>query len=85
MNISKYETNLSKFKYIHDEGTKSLDKNLKDIERDLIILYPEITYQEIIGFGAAFTEAAGYCFSKLPQNRQNQFIADYFDRIAKTR
>lgn len=78
MNISKYETNLSKFKYLHNEGTNSLDKNLKDIEKDLIIIYPEVTYQEIIGFGGAFTEAAGYCFSRLPQDRQNQFIADYF-------
>ena len=78
MEISKYETNLSKFKYLHNEGSKNLDKNLNDIENELIIIYPEITYQKIIGFGAAFTESAGYCFSKLPQNRQNQFIADYF-------
>ena len=78
MNITKYETNLSKFKYLHNEGTKKLDKNLKDTENNLIIIYPEKTYQEIVGFGAAFTEAAGYCFSKLPVERQNQFIADYF-------
>ena len=78
MNITKYETNLSKFKYLHNEGTKNIDKNLKNIENELIIIYPEVTYQEIIGFGGAFTEAAGYCFSKLPQDRQNQFIDDYF-------
>ena len=78
MNITKFETNLSKFKYLHNEGTKNIDKNLKNIENDLIIIYPEVTYQEIIGFGGAFTEAAGYCFSKLPLDRQNQFIDDYF-------
>jgi len=78
MNITKYETNLSKFKYLHNEGTKKMDKNLKNEENDLIIIYPEITYQEILGFGAAFTEAAGYCFSKLPEDRQKQFINDYF-------
>ena len=78
MNITKYETNLSKFKYLHNEGTKNMDKNLKNIENELIIIYPEVTYQEIIGFGGAFTEAAGYCFSKLPKDRQNQFIDDYF-------
>ena len=77
MNITKYETNLSKFKYLHNEGTTNMDKNLKNIENELIIIYPEITYQEIIGFGGAFTEAAGYCFSKLPKDRQNQFIDDY--------
>lgn len=80
MNITKYETNLSKFKYIHNEGTKFLDRNLKNIERDLIMLYPEITYQEIVGFGAAFTEAAGFCFSKLPENRKCEFLADYFSK-----
>ena len=80
MNITKFETNLSKFKYLHNEGTKNIDKNIKNIENDLIIIYPEVTYQEIIGFGGAFTEAAGYCFSKLPQDRQNQFIDDYFSK-----
>lgn len=78
MNITKYETNLSKFKYLHNEGTKKLDKNLKNLENELIIIYPEVTYQEIVGFGGAFTEAASYCFSKLPKERQNQFIDDYF-------
>ena len=78
MNITKYETNLSKFKYLHNEGTKNIDKNLKNLENELIIIYPEVTYQEIIGFGGAFTEAAGYCFQRLPKDRQNQFIDDYF-------
>lgn len=78
MNITKYETNLSKFKYLHNEGTKKMDKDLKDIENNLVMLYPELTYQTILGFGGAFTESTGYCFSKLSEEHQNQFIHDYF-------
>lgn len=78
MNITKYETNLSKFKFLKKTEKIDFNKDLNDLENNLIILYPEVTYQEVIGFGGAFTEAAGYCFSKLPKQTQNQFIKDYF-------
>lgn len=78
MNLIKYETNLKKFKYMKKTSDIVADKDLKDIENNLIIIYPEIQYQEIVGFGGAFTEAAGYCFSKLPEAKQKQFIHDYF-------
>ena len=78
MNITKYETNLRKFKYLHNEGTKKMNRDLGDTENNLIVLYPEITYQSILGFGGAFTESAGYCFSKLPDKSQKQLLDDYF-------
>lgn len=35
-------------------------------------------YQTHIGFGGAFTESAGYVFSKLPKEKKDQIIKDYF-------
>lgn len=46
---------------------------------NLISLYPEITRQDMKGFGGAFTEAAGYCYSKLPLKEKQEFIRAYFD------
>ena len=54
------------------------DASLRTQEKDLINLYPEITYQRIEGFGGAFTDAAGYVFSQMPKDLQDRFIHDYF-------
>jgi glucosylceramidase len=40
-------------------------------------IYPEVEYQTIHGFGGAVTEAAGYVFSKLSKDKQDQ-ILDYY-------
>ena len=47
-------------------------------ETDIINLYPSETFQAIIGFGGAFTEAAGYVLSKVSEATQQQLIRDYF-------
>ena len=48
------------------------------VESGLISLYPEITYQEIEGFGGALTETAGYLFSTLTEENQAAFLEEYF-------
>ena len=47
-------------------------------EKDLINLYPQVRYQTIDGFGGAFTDAAGYVFSRMPETLQEQFLEDCF-------
>lgn len=47
-------------------------------ENQLVNLYPQIKYQIIEGFGGAFTDAAGWVFSQMPENMQKQFLEDYF-------
>ncbi len=37
-------------------------------------------FQKIIGFGGAFTDAAGINFADLPKNMQNNVISDYFSK-----
>lgn len=41
-------------------------------------VYPEFQYQEIRGFGGAFTESAGYCFKQLSEDAKEKFIQAYF-------
>jgi glucosylceramidase len=45
-----------------------------------ITLHPEQTYQEILGFGGAFTEAAAVTYAKLSPNRQRELMNAYFSR-----
>lgn len=47
-------------------------------EKDLINLYPQMAYQTVDGFGGAFTDAAGYIFSLMSPELQQEFLRDYF-------
>ena len=68
-------------------------KNCKTMEKDysykfidnteregkLINIYPNIEYQEIKGFGGAFTEAAAVTLNKLSKENREKIIKLYFD------
>ncbi|MFW6312363.1 MAG: hypothetical protein ACOC2N_00575 [Spirochaetota bacterium] len=41
---------------------------------------PDRKYQTMVGFGGAFTEAAAYTLSRMPEERRAEAIAGYFDR-----
>jgi len=43
-------------------------------EMRLVKLYPDVTYQNIAGFGAALTEASGYVFSQMTPETQREFL-----------
>ena len=48
------------------------------VENKVVNLYPEIRYQEIMGFGGAITEASGYAFSKMSAEKQQEILDAYF-------
>lgn len=48
----------------------------------IIALDPGAQYQEIIGFGGAFTEAAAVTLHKLPPEKQAELLRAYFDPVA---
>lgn len=77
MKITKYETNYKKNRFFY-ETNKRDDKFPNRFESELINIYPDVTYQQILGFGGAITEAAGYCYSKLAQDKKNKLLEDYF-------
>lgn len=79
MKVIKYETNFRKQLYYNLTELK-VKRLSKRFESQLINIYPEVTYQKILGFGGAITEAAGYAFSKLPQEKKENLINDYFSK-----
>lgn len=45
---------------------------------DIIVLNPDKKFQEILGFGAAFTDAACYMFNQLPSNSRGSLFRELF-------
>jgi glucosylceramidase len=59
-----------------------IDAHLISAHRDdtvTIRVEPRVTYQEIIGFGGAFTDAAGSVLQKMPAAKQEEILRAYFD------
>jgi glucosylceramidase len=48
------------------------------VENHAVSLYPGVQYQEIMGFGGAVTEAAGYVFSRMSREKQQEILDAYF-------
>ncbi|MFV0343022.1 MAG: glycoside hydrolase family 30 protein [Anaerocolumna sp.] len=47
---------------------------------NVVNLYSEIEYQTFHGFGGAITEAAGYAYSKLTDDKKEEIIETYFGK-----
>ena len=78
MEIKKIETNYKEGKLLKETKKNGFEKNFDKQENHVVLIYPEFEYQSIAGFGAAFTESAGYVFSKFSEEVKNKFIKDYF-------
>lgn len=69
--------------YSTDKNSK-MKKNSVCLEYDnetegkLIKLYPDICFQNIAGFGGAFTESAGYVYSQMNDADKKKFLKMYF-------
>ena len=65
-------------KYFVTNGSENLVAGSKDLllnssgEMKQIKVYPAITYQTILGMGAAFTEAAAYTWSKMSAGKKKR-------------
>lgn len=79
MEITKIETNYKR-KLFFSKSKINPKKYNEKIENQVINIYPEITYQTILGFGGAFTESTGYSIKQLPLDKQNQIYEDYFSK-----
>lgn len=53
-----------------DENKISHKKYSEKLENKIINIYPNISYQTVLGFGGAFTESTGVAIKKLPQEKQ---------------
>lgn len=52
----------------------------KHLESGVINLYPDLTFQEIEGFGGALTDTVGYLYSKMNEADKKQFLEDHFGK-----
>lgn len=77
MQISKIETNYKRKMFFSISNVKS-KKYSEKLENQIINIYPEIKYQSIIGFGGAITEATASTYFSLPENKQQEFMKEYF-------
>lgn len=74
----KIETCQKENLYWKESIEKNFEKDTWGWEENIINIYPEITFQKIIGFGGAFTESAGYSLSLLPKEKREDAIFSYF-------
>ncbi|TCW35225.1 glucosylceramidase [Thermohydrogenium kirishiense] len=51
------------------------------VENNVINIYDDIEYQEIIGFGGAFTEASSTTLDKLSKSKRDEVLNAYFNPI----
>ncbi len=51
-----------------------------DTEWGIINVFDDVVYQEVLGFGGAFTESAAYNYSLLSEEEKKRFLELYFDR-----
>lgn len=79
MEITKFETNYKR-KLFFNKTKITPKKYSEKLENQVINIYPDITYQTILGFGGAFTESTGYAIKQLPNNLQTQIINEYFSQ-----
>lgn len=59
------------------EKTVSFAEGSRDEMRQVRI-YSDVTYQEILGMGGAFTEAAAYTYSQMSEEKQKELLDCYF-------
>lgn len=75
MNIKTITTDFRTNLFLQETG----EMEAKVVGSNQVVnLYPEHTYQKIRGFGGAFTEAAGYNFSKLSKENKEKVLEAYF-------
>lgn len=79
MKATVYETLPAKEQYFK-EIKLGYGESDESIEDNILNIFDEVKYQEILGFGGAFTEATAYNYSLLNEDMKKEFLKKYFDR-----
>ena len=67
-------------KFFEEEVVENGNKSA-GTESGVINVFEEFQYQEVIGFGGAFTESAAYNYSLLSDEQKKEFMENYFDPV----
>lgn len=78
--ILRYETTTFEKNQKHVLTGKSVFVEDHGIENDVINLYPSVRGQVFEGFGGAFTDSAGYIYSKMSGEQRSRMLHTYFDK-----
>ena len=62
----------------HGGSFSQIDASKNGTERCTIVIWPDVTYQTITGFGGSFTEASAFLLSKLSKKSRENIIEAYF-------
>ena len=76
----KIITSIPKKNVYFSESEMELGSAPEYTEGTIINVFDNIEYQEIFGFGGAFTESAAYNYSLMDEKTKNEFIRSYFDK-----
>ncbi len=79
MEIKKIETNLKRNLRLHSSKVKFMP-NSRRIENQIIRVNPDITFQEILGFGGALTQSACYVLSTIRKELSDEILDEYFSK-----
>ena len=60
------------------ETERDFHEDLNNQELEVVNLYPEVTFQEVTGFGGAITESVGVTLGKMPEDMAQNVIRAYF-------
>lgn len=64
----------------HMKEMQILFEEKEESEMKLVKVYPSVSYQEILGMGGAFTEAAAYTYSQMSKEKKKELIFLYFGK-----
>lgn len=63
------------------QGTLSFSEKKQPLETEVsVFVDPTHTFQSVMGFGGAITDASAEVFAKLPKNTQKQLLEAYYDK-----
>ena len=79
MEIEKIETNLKRNLRLFSSKV-NFAPNSKRIESQIIRVNPNITFQEILGFGGALTESSCYVLSTISKDLSDEILDEYFSK-----
>ncbi len=73
--IETSKHNLNKF---IEKPSVGFCKDINEVEMKLLMIYSDIKYQQIKGFGGAFTEASAYNFYQMNLEKRQEILEAYF-------
>lgn len=78
MKITKFETNIKRNLFLNKTEIKHTKPYTEKVENNVLNIYKDIKYQEILGFGGAFTGSTCYCLENTQEAVRNNILDEYF-------